>query len=139
MSREVYRRVRWIDALRGWGASEPAITLKAFFLDIDILHVIGPLARHFFRDGGQIPYLASWEAVWRNHALVARVCFDDRTWFEYWLPHVFEKHLTDAIRRDLESNEVLAEHETFLGNKVRPDREFWRGLMHTEEPECLRL
>jgi glycosyltransferase involved in cell wall biosynthesis len=138
MPRDVYEKVFWIKSLRGWGASEPAITVKAFFQDIDLLHLCGPLARHYFREGGQIPYSAPWESVWRNHALVARVCFDDRTWYEHWLPNVFYQHLTPAVRREMESPEVVNEHEMFLAQKVRPDREFWRGLLQIEEPACLR-
>lgn len=111
MPRNVYDRVRWIPQLRGWGASEAAITVKAFFLGIPVFHLCGPLARHYFRK--QIPYSTPWEGVWRNHALVARVCFEERTWFDRWLPNVFERHMTDAIRRDLESPEVLAEYEAF--------------------------
>lgn len=138
MTREVYEKVFWIRSLRGWGASEPAVTLKAFFQDVDILHLCGHMARHFFRKGREIPYSASWESVWRNHALVARICFDDKTWYEHWLPNVFYKHLSSAVRYELESPAVVAEHEAFLAQKVRPDREFWRGLLRVEEPACLR-
>ena len=132
MPRDVYHRIRWVGTLRGWGGSEAAITWKAFFHDIPILHLCGPLARHLF--GRSIPYAAPWESEWRNHALLARVCFDDQTWFEHWLPNVFAKHLSDGIRPDLESKELLAEHEAFLTAKVRPDREFWRCLLQQEEP-----
>jgi len=111
-----------IGALPGCGASEAAITVKAFFLNIDPLHVCGPLACHFFRPNGKIPYTAPWQSIWRNHALVARVCFDDRIWFEHWLPNVVYKHLNEQSRRDLESNEVLKEHKSFLARKQRPDR-----------------
>jgi glycosyltransferase involved in cell wall biosynthesis/SAM-dependent methyltransferase len=117
MPRHVFSRVRWIGALRGWGASEPALTVKAFFLNIPILHLCGPLARHLFRN--ELPYSTPWESVWRNHALVARVCFEDRTWFDRWLPQVFERHMTDAIRRDLESPEVQAEHAEFLAARKK--------------------
>ena len=123
MPRAVYQQVGWIGALRGWGASEAAIAVKAFFLKIPILHLCGPLARHWFRQ--ELPYATPWEAVWRNHALVARVCFDDRSWFEYWLPRVFEPHLPEAVRGELESAEVLAEHEAFVAQKVRCDGEFF--------------
>ena len=123
MPRAVYGRVRWIGGLRGWGASEPAIAVKAFFLDIPILHLCGPLARHWFRQ--ELPYATPWEGVWRNHALVARVSFDDRSWFDYWLPHVFEPHLSEAVRGELQSPEVLAEREVFAAQKIRGDGEFF--------------
>ena len=136
MPRSIYERVRWIEELRGWGGSEPAITLKAFFLGIPILHLCGPLARHLFRSSN--PYSTPWESVWRNHALVARVCFDERTWCEHWLPEVFEKRLSPQARQDLESDAVLAEHMTFQQAKVRPDRDFWEQILHQEPPRCLK-
>lgn len=136
MPRGIYERVAWIEGLRGWGGSEAAIAVKAFFQDIDLLHLCGPLARHYFR--GQIPYPASWESVWRNHALIARVCFDEKTWYEYWLPEIFDAHLTPVVREELESPAVRRQHEVFLAAKVRPDREFWRGVLRIEEPNCLR-
>lgn len=136
MPRDTYEKVFWVHGLRGWGGSEAAVAVKAFFQDIDLLHLCGPLARHYFR--GNLPYPASWESVWRNHALIARICFDDKTWYEHWLPDVFDDHLTPAARRDLESPDVISQHEAFLAQKLRPDREFWRGLLRIEEPACLR-
>lgn len=138
MTREVYEKVFWIRALRGWGASEPAIAIKAFFQDIDILHLCGHTAFHLFRGPEEVPYAIDRDSVWRNHALVARICFDDKTWYEHWLPNVFYRHLTPAARYELESPAIVAEHDAFLANKRRPDREFWRGLMRIEEPTCLR-
>jgi glycosyltransferase involved in cell wall biosynthesis len=134
--RKLFDELRWISQLRGWGASEAAIALKAFFLGIDILHVCGPVARHLFRP--TFRYAVSDEEVSRNHALITRVCFDDRTWYEHWWPRVFEKCLSSASIRDLESAEVLAEHEEFLKRKLRTDREFWRGLLGQPEPDSSR-
>ena len=87
---------------------------------------------------GRPSYAISWDEVWRNHALIARVCFGDRTWFDYWLPEVFDDHLTDQARRDLKSDDVLKEHDEFLGKKVCNDRDFWRELLKQREPPCLR-
>lgn len=136
MSRETYQELAWMGALRGWGGSEAAVSLKAFFLDIDILQLHGPIAYHLFRK--QFPYETTWHGIWRNHAIIARVCFDDRSWFEHWLPNVFDEHLTDEAREDLKSEEVLAEHEAFLAKKIRTDRQFWRILLRQSEPSCLR-
>jgi glycosyltransferase involved in cell wall biosynthesis len=133
--RDLFDDLRWIPQLRGWGGSEAAIALKAFFLGIDILHVCGPVARHLFRR--TFGYAVRDEEVVRNHALIARVCFDDRTWFEYWLPHVFEEHLSPEAVHDLEAPDVVAEHKEFLTLKRRPDREFWRGLLRRKEPAGL--
>ena len=63
---------------------------------------------------------------------------DDRTWFEHWLPRVFEASLSAETLRELESPEVVAEHKEFMKLKRRPDREFWLGLLRQKEPENLR-
>jgi glycosyltransferase involved in cell wall biosynthesis len=133
--RSVYTRVRWVAGLRGWGASDYAIALKAFFADVDILHVNTGATEHLFRKA--IPYETSWESVWRNHALIARVCFDDRTWQRYWLPELFQANLSEESLAEMNSPAVLAEHEAFMAIKARPDREFWRGLLHQREPKAL--
>jgi hypothetical protein len=134
--RNLFDNLRWIPQLRGWGGSEAAIALKAFFLGIDILHVCGPVTRHLFRP--KFGYAVCDEEVSRNHALITRVCFDDRTWFEHWLPRVFEGHLSPEAVRDLEAPDVVAEHKEFMRLKRRPDREFWLGLLRRKEPDNLR-
>jgi glycosyltransferase involved in cell wall biosynthesis len=134
--REIYERVHWVRGLRGWGASELAIALKAFFLDIDILHLCGPIASHRFRKKPH--YELSWNEIWRNHALIVRVCFDDRTWFNYWLPEVFKDHINKEIEKDLESENIMAQHKIFMAEKLRPDREFWRGMLHVREPSAIK-
>jgi glycosyltransferase involved in cell wall biosynthesis len=130
--RVLYPRVAWSSALRGWGASEASIAVKAFFTGIPILHLTGPLARHRFRQ--RFPYETTWDGIWRNQAIIARICFDDATWFQYWLRNVFAHHLTDDAMNAIESSEVQAEHEEFLGRKVRTDREFWTGLLSLSPP-----
>jgi glycosyltransferase involved in cell wall biosynthesis len=133
--RSVYPKVRWVAGLRGWGATDYAVALKAFFTDVDILHVRTRPTEHLFRKA--IPYDTSWAAVWRNHALIARVCFDDRTWNRYWLPEVFQANLEQSALDEMNSPAVLAEQEAFMALKVRPDREFWRGLLRIPEPKAL--
>jgi glycosyltransferase involved in cell wall biosynthesis len=133
--RSVYDRVGWIESLRGWGATDFSVAVKSFFTDVDILHVNAGSTRHLFRKA--IPYPTSWEGVWRNHALIARVCFDDRTWSRYWLPEVFAHNLTPDAIDEMDSPAVLADHEAFQRLKVRPDREFWRGLLRRVEPTVL--
>ena len=132
MSRAVYVRVRWVEALRGWGASEPAIAIKAFFTGVPILHFRAPHAWHLFRK--EIPYAAFSHAVWRNQALVARVCFSERTWRNHWLPNVFARLLTPQAALDVESPGVRAEHASFQAIKVRRDREFWTDVLGTDPP-----
>jgi glycosyltransferase involved in cell wall biosynthesis len=131
-----YARVSWIGGLRGWGATDFCVAIKAFFSDIDILHVNNGCTEHLFRK--RIPYETSWAGVWRNHALIARVCFDDRTWTRYWLPDVFRKNLGDEVLYELDSPTVLAERDAFMAVKARPDSEFWRGLLRIPEPNSLR-
>jgi glycosyltransferase involved in cell wall biosynthesis len=133
--RGAYGRVGWISTLRGWGATDYSVALKAFFTDVDILHVNTDAIEHLFRK--KIPYETNWQGVWRNHALIARVCFDDRTWTRYWLPEVFRANLTADVLDELDSPGVRAEHERFMELKVRPDREFWRGLLRIKEPVVL--
>lgn len=132
MSRDTYDRVYWIQGLRNWGGSEAAISVKAFFLDIPILHLCGTPTRHMFKE--KLQYDATWDDVWRNHALIARVCFDDRTWYKYWLPKLFEPHLTDEAKRDMESESIVAQHEEFQRAKVRTDAEFWTVLLNQPVP-----
>jgi hypothetical protein len=112
------------------------IALKAFFCDVDILHLCGPVAWHLFRSRHQ--YKVTWEDVWWNRALVARVCFDDRTWFQHWWPNVFREHINARDEEALSSPLVLSEHEEFLAQKRRPDHEFWRGVLFTDEPPEIR-
>ncbi len=130
--RSLYDGVAWSPTLRGWGATEASMVVKSYFLGTCILQLSGPLARHRFQK--QFPYKTSWDGVWRNHAIIARTCFDDATWFRYWLPQVFEPHLTLAARQTLESPEVQTEHEAFLAKKVRTDRQFWADLLRTSPP-----
>jgi glycosyltransferase involved in cell wall biosynthesis len=134
--RTVYPRVAWVAGLRGWGASEAAIAVKAFFTQVDLFLSDTSATEHRFRK--TIPYTTTWEGVWRNHALIARVCFDDRTWTRYWLPEVFQAKITDETLRELDSSAVLAQRDAFLGEKARPDREFWRGLLRIREPRAIR-
>ena len=132
VSRALYPQLAWSRAARGWGASEASMTLKAFFTGVDILHIAGPLARHRFQR--KFPYETTWDGVWRNHAIVARICFDDVTWFRYWLPRVFAPHLSKEACAVLDLPELLAEHEQFLARKVRTDREFFIELAGQEAP-----
>jgi hypothetical protein len=133
--RDVYDRVSWIGGLRGWGATDYCVALKAFFADVDILLVNAGTTEHLFRK--RIPYETTWPGVWRNHALIARVCFDDRTWSRYWLPQVFRPNLSEETLLEMESPALLAERDEFRREKVRPDREFWRGLLRIPEPQVL--
>lgn len=108
------------------------MVLKSFFTGIPILHLAGPLSRHRFSD--EFQYDTTWDGIWRNHAIIARVCFDDSTWFRFWWPQLFESRLTQEARQTLESAEVQSEHEEFLKRKVRTDRQFWTDLLRTTPP-----
>lgn len=133
--RTLYSQVAWSRSLRGWGASEASMAIKAFFMGIPILHLAGPLARHRFQRRGA--YTTTWEGVWRNHAIIARVCFDDATWFRYWLPLVFEPHLGEDAFDTLASEDVEAEHAAFQVAKVRSDHEFWTELLGCPAPDAI--
>lgn len=134
--RTVYSRVKWSRSLRGWGGTEAAISLKAFFAGVELLHFCGPVAHHRFKE--KFHYEVNWPEVWRNHALIARICFEERTWHDYWFPEVFASRLTDAAKNDLESAQVLQEHQEFQKVKVRHDREFWTRLIFSTVPAALQ-
>lgn len=136
MPRSVYERARWIGELRGWGGTEAAISLKAFFLGVPLFHLCGPLARHRFNRS--FSYDVTSQEVWRNQALIARVCFEERTWFEYWLPHVFAERLQPAVSAELDSDSVRDQQREFERQKIRTDREFWTSLLKSSEPAVLR-
>lgn len=141
--RTIYPKLSWVPQLREWGGSEPCITVRAFFADIDVLHLCGPIARHLFRDkleNGAInrPFSAPFHATWRNHAHTARLCFDDATWDQYWWGEIFSKWGTPQEHGEFHTPDVIAQHRAFLEYKQRPDEEFWRGLMGTELPESLK-
>jgi glycosyltransferase involved in cell wall biosynthesis len=130
--RALYPAVAWSRSLRGWGASEASIVLKSFFLGIDILQLTGPVARHRFQRRGA--YETTWEDVWRNQAIIARVCFDEATWFGHWLPRVFAPHLTPAAQAIVESAAVQSERLDFAKRKVRADAQFWTELLAQPPP-----
>jgi glycosyltransferase involved in cell wall biosynthesis len=130
--RSLYSRIAWSPCLQGWGASESSITIKSFFTATPILHVGGPLARHLFRR--QFHYQTTWDGIWRNQAIIARICFADATWFGHWLPRVFDGHLTDEARATLESAEIQAEHRDFQATKTKTDRQFWTELLRSQSP-----
>jgi glycosyltransferase involved in cell wall biosynthesis len=136
MPRAIYDRVRWPAQLCGWGGSEAAVSLKAFFLGIPILHLCGPVARHLFKESFQ--YQVDSAGVAWNHAVIARICFEERTWQEYWLPHIFAKELPEATLNELDSPALRDEQREFQRSKVRGDRDFWRWLLKAPEPNCLR-
>ena len=130
--RSLYDNVAWPRQLRGWGGSEALVAVKAFFTGTRILHMAGPLARHRFHRGSH--YDVSWDELYRNQAIIARVCFTNTTWLRYWLPQVFESHLTDDTRAVLDGPEVSTEHEAFHRKKIRMDREFWTELVRQPPP-----
>lgn len=132
---DVYPKVKWSSLLSGWGGSEACLSLKAFFARVPILHLCGPLIRHKFKK--RFHYDVGWNEVWRNQAIIARVCFEDSTWYRYWLPEVFEPHLTTEAKMVLESDEIKLEQAEFAKFKVRSDREFWTRLIFQKVPSVL--
>lgn len=119
----VWPKVRLIDGLRNHGASEPALTVKAFFAEVDILHLCGPIAYHRFNS--KVPFPCTGKEQIRNHGLVARVCFDNDTWENYWSKTAVRKVSMEEFNTEI----VLEQHRAFQEIKKRPDEEFWRGLI----------
>jgi glycosyltransferase involved in cell wall biosynthesis len=132
----IYPKVRWSRLLRGWGGSEASVSLKAFFTNTPILHLHGPMAYHKFKK--KFHYDVTWDEIWRNHALIARICFSEATWYEYWLPEVFQEHLSGETRQEMDSIAVKAEHLEFQQLKVRPDHEFWTRLAFQKIPPAVK-
>ncbi len=130
--RSLYENVAWSPHLRGWGASDACVALKAFFTGVRILHTSRALARHRFQCGSH--YAVSWDDMYRNQAIIARICFDENTWRRYWLPSVFEGHLSADAHAFLGSTDIQSEHEDFQRLKVRADRQFWTDLVTTSLP-----
>lgn len=134
MDRTAWRKCELIDGLKRWGASEPALTVKAFFTDTDILHLCdGSLARHYFRENGKIPYSAPWRLARMNHAMISRVCFEVATWDNHWRGVYKKLKLTDEDLSEIEEK-VEGQRQEFQKIKKRPDAEFWRGLLHEPVP-----
>jgi glycosyltransferase involved in cell wall biosynthesis len=131
--RSIWPKVKPPQGLKWHGASEPAISVPAFFTDIDILHLCGPLARHRFTEGHHLPYECPWSVTSRNHALVARVFFTVDTWERYWLG-IFRRHLKDEGLKEFYEPHIMDQQRAFEGLKKRPDEEFWRGLMLSPVP-----
>lgn len=127
----IFPRVRWPNGMRDFGQSEMSLVTKAFFADVDILHLCGPFARHKFRR--KQPYRASGWMYAANHAIVCRVCFTLATWEQYWFPKVFARRFD---RAEFDKAWMLCEQAEFASRyKQRPDSEFWRGLLDAPVPD----
>ena len=137
--KELLPKLSWIKGLRLWGGTEVSLVLKAFFTDIDILNVQGVRAWHLFRAGKGFPYPQKMNWIWRNQYVIAKTLFHPFTYRNHWKP-TFER----LWRRPIDNIEIIntpefkKEAEEFREIKVRPDREFWRGILRIEEPECLK-
>lgn len=112
---------------RGFGGNEPMLWVKAFFLDVPILHTCDHMVRHLFRSKNA-HYKATPKEVNRNMAILAKTCFDADTWDGFWWPEVFDSIVTRNTKKVLESDQLWNEHLAFQWKKKRPDSEFWRGL-----------
>jgi glycosyltransferase involved in cell wall biosynthesis len=128
----VYDDVAWSNCLQGWGASEASVALKAFFTGCRILHISGPIVRHQFQVTSG--FSVSWEELYQNQAVIARICFSEEVWCRYWLPHVFDGHLSESARRLLAGEQLMAEHEEFQKRKIRSDQAFWTELLRMSPP-----
>jgi hypothetical protein len=134
--RHLYRKLRWSEALRGWGGTEAALSVKAFFAGVEILHLCGPMVRHKFKR--KFHYDVGWQEVRRNQSLIARLCFSERTWQQYWRPEVFEPLLTEEDLLELDSEAILAERDEFARYKVRSDEDYWTRLIFRPLPDALK-
>ena len=118
---------------RGFGGNEPMLWVKAFFLDVPILHTCSHMVRHLFRSK-DAHYTARPIEVNRNMAVLAKTCFDANTWERFWWPEVFDGHVTKTTEKMLGCDDLREEHLLFQAKKKRPDSEFWRGLCMEDVP-----
>lgn len=129
----IFDKVRWIDGMQFWGANEPCICIKAFFADVDLLHLCGPMARHRFKGKKEDKHLRPSGDIWKNHARIARVCFEDKTWRDYWEPKIFRKRgMIEQNTGEWDDPVLIEQHKQFQSIKQRPDEELWRGVMHRD-------
>ena len=133
MPMSVWNQMPISSLCRGFGANEPMLWVKAFFLDIKILHTCEHLVRHLFRAHNP-HYKATPREVCRNMAILAKTCFDANTWSGYWWPEVFSVQVSKATEKMLACDQLWEEHLAFQANKKRPDSEFWRGLCMEDVP-----
>lgn len=128
MPMSVWKDLQISTLTRGFGANEPMLWVKCFFLDIPILHTCHAMVRHLFR-ATTGHYTIGLSEVYRNMAILARTCFDDNTWRTWWWPRVFDCPALDGdARKVLSSPQMREEHLAFQAKKRRLDSQFWRGL-----------
>jgi glycosyltransferase involved in cell wall biosynthesis len=130
--RLAFDAVRWPHMSSGYGGNEAAVAVRAWFAEIDFLHVCGPWARHLYRSKDASPFPHHMPEWWRSHALTIRICFSRSSWDNYWLPHVFAGKIDEA---ELNGEDVMGLHEDFKMWKKRTDASFFRGLFHEQVPE----
>lgn len=134
MPLSVWKQLEISTLTRGFGANEPMLWVKCFFLDIPILHTCHAMVRHLFR-ATTGHYRIGLGEVYRNMAILARTCFDDATWRNWWWPSVFDCEFLDRdARAVLESAQMREEHLAFQSAKKRTDSQFWRGLCLENPP-----
>lgn len=127
----VWPVVRWPTGCRGNGHTETNLMLKAWFSEVQVLHMCGPFSSHLFRK--KHSYKSDSRDHWINHAIGCRVCFDDATWHAYLFPHVFKRVFPEDI---FSTDELITEGEAWrAAHKKRPDWQFWTGLMDRPSPE----
>jgi len=134
---KLWNMVRPSALSRGFGANDASVWVKSFFLDIPILHTCSSMVRHMFRADPQDarPYTATSAEVHRNMGLLARVCFDAKSWEGWWWPEVFSaREFTKDSLVALDSVQLMEEHLLFQAQKKRSDREFFVGLCHEPCP-----
>lgn len=136
MGREAYAKCELIDGMMNWGASEPNLAVKAFFTDTDLLVHKGPLCQHFFRAQGTSHYRLDGRIAKCNHLRVARVCFEEETWKNYWRTGPLSRLVHRRFLDQIEANPLIEKQRlAFREIKKRSDEEFWRGLLFQPTPE----
>jgi len=122
---ETFRRLGgWLDTIGAYGYGEPALCIKAYFLDIPRHCHTGVRLLHKFRV--QRPYSTPASDYWRNYVWCNRILFGDEAFEEVFWPLAARRDRDGALR-------ALARHPMALELNAA----FQKRKLHTDE-ECLK-
>ena len=124
MSRKIYERIGgWLSLPGKWSGNDVAMSTKAWFMDIPILaeqrahiaHAQKTVRCHETSRQDQV----------LNKAYTAKVCFDEDTFRDFWLPGFKRCYgWSEWLDKELESPTLLAEQEAFKAKKLKTDSAF---------------
>jgi len=111
----------WNLPLFNWGSTEVTIALKCLMCGIPVLADRDAVTWHRFRN--RAPYRLTNHGIWQNAYVLAKTCFSEETYREYWEPLYKSAYWKGAFRAVLDSLVLQAEHDGFQLMKTRSDAE----------------